>query len=215
MNSSSAGRWIPLSGIVFVALFAVVFTLTGDSPAPSDSDAEYFAYYGDSGNRTQEIAAFFMIAIGALFFVWFLTNLRERLRGVESESHGLSTLAFGSGLVSITLLLGAACVGIGPAIAAEDSDVFQLDPDLARFTSSTSYLFLVSSTMIAAGLIAATSVLAIRTGVLPAWLGWIGLVVAAAALVAFAWFPIFAYLAWILVTSIVLVLRPMQQSQPA
>ena len=59
MNSSSAGRWIPLSGIVFVALFAVVFSLTGDSPAPSDSDAEYLAYYGDSGNRTQEIAAFF------------------------------------------------------------------------------------------------------------------------------------------------------------
>ena len=91
MSSANAGRWIPLSGIVFVALFVVAFAITGDTPQPSDSDAEYLAYYGDSGNRKQEIAVFFMIVIGALFFLWFLTNLRERLRAVESGSHGLAT----------------------------------------------------------------------------------------------------------------------------
>ncbi len=214
MNSATAGRLTPLSGIVFVALFVLAFALTGDSPQASDSDAEYLAWYGDSGNRTQEIVVFFMIVVGALFFLWFLTSLRERLRAVESGSHGLSTLAFGSGLLSIALLLGAACIGIGPAAVADETDKFQLDPDLARLTSTTSYLLLVSSTMIAAGLVVATSVLAIRNGVLPAWLGWIGLVVAVLTLLAVAWFPILVYLAWILVVSIALVLRPNQQPPP-
>jgi hypothetical protein len=208
MNGANPGRWIPLSGIVYVVLFVLVFVLTGDSPQGSDPDSEYLAYYGDSGNRNQEIVVFFLLAVAAIAFVWFVAHLRGRLRAVESEPHGLSTLAFGSGLVSAALLMGALAVGIGPTFAVEDSDVFTLDPDMARLTGVTSYLLLVGSTMVAAALVAATSVLAIRTTVLPAWVGWVGLVVALVMLFAIAWIPIMVYLAWVLVVSVLLLVRP-------
>jgi hypothetical protein len=215
MNSTNAGRWIPLSGIVYVVLFVLAFILTGDSPQASDSDSEIVSYYGDSGNRNKEIAVFFLIIAAALFFVWFLAHLRGRLRTVEGEPQSLSALAFGSGLVSAALLIGAACIGIGPSFTMMDANEFTLDPNLARFTGDTSYLFLVGSTIIAAGLIAATSVLAIRTSVLPTWLGWIGLLVAVAALFAVFWIPIMVYLGWVLVVSIALIARPEPVGEPA
>jgi hypothetical protein len=208
VNGAGAARWIPLSGIVYVVLFVVVLVVIGDSPAASDPDADFVSYYADSGNRNKEFAAFFILVVATMFFLWFVTDLRARLRAVESEPHGLSTLAFGSGLVSAAMLLGAVCVGVGPAVTRVDSDRFTVDPDTVRLTGDTSMLLLVSSTMVAAVLVAATSVLAIRTGVLPAWLGWIGLILALAALVAVFWIPILAYLAWVFVVSVVLIVRP-------
>jgi hypothetical protein len=47
----------------------------------------------------------------------------------------------------------------------------------------------VASTMVASVLFAATSVLALRTAVLPRWLGWVGIVVALALLVAVFFIP--------------------------
>jgi hypothetical protein len=208
MRSAGGNRWIPASGIGYVVLFIVGIILTSDSPQASDSDTEILSYYGDSGNRSQEVVVFFLLVIAALLLVWFVTDLRGRLRAVESEPHGLSTLAFAAGIASATLLMAAVAVGVSPSFTRVDSDQFTVDPDTVRLTGDTSYLLLVCSVMVTSILIAATSALAIRTAVLPTWLGWIGLVVALAQLVAIVFVPLFALWGWILVVSIVLMLQP-------
>ncbi len=208
MRSATVGRWIPLSGIAYVVLFIIGFSLAEGSPQASDPDADFVSYYADSGNRTQEIAAFFLIVLAALALVKFVAHLRGRLKTVESEPHSLSTLVFGAGIASATLLIAAVALGISPSFTRADSDQFTIDPDTIRLVGDTSYLLLVSSVMVASLLIAGTSLLAIRTAVLPTWLGWLGLLVAIATLFALFFIPILVLLAWVLVVSVVLILRP-------
>ncbi len=50
--------------------------------------------------------------------------------------------------------------------------------------------------------------LVLRTAVLPRWLGWVGIVVAIALLVAVLFIPIFLLWAWVLVVGVILTARP-------
>jgi MFS family permease len=72
----------------------------------------------------------------------------------------------------------------------------------------------VASTMVASVLVAATSVLALRTAVLPRWLGWVGIVVALALLVAVFFIPVFLFWAWVLVVAVVLAVRTPSAQSP-
>jgi hypothetical protein len=54
----------------------------------------------------------------------------------------------------------------------------------------------------------ATSAVALRTAVLPRWLGWVGIAVGIVQLFSIFFFPSFVFLAWILVVAIVLTVRP-------
>ena len=74
-------RWAPISGILFVVLWAVViFMLDSD---PGDSDTDIVSWYADSGNRDQQVIAFFLVLAASLCFVWFLSVLRGRLAQAE------------------------------------------------------------------------------------------------------------------------------------
>ena len=54
----------------------------------------------------------------------------------------------------------------------------------------------------------AASIVFLRTALLPRWLGWTGLVVAAACLVGFLGAPMGLFLLWITVVAIYLLRRP-------
>ena len=198
-------RWAPASGIAYVALFLIALFVSGDDPG--DSDEEILSYYADSGNRVTDIVGFFLIAVAVLFFLWFVSTLRNRLRSVEPEPKSLSALAFGAGVASAALLMAAAAFFVAISVAVEDTDEFRLDPNLARLVGDVGYLLFVGSTMVASVLVTATSVLALRTAVLPKWLGWVGFVAALALLVAVFFFPIFVLWAWVLVVSVLLIVR--------
>jgi hypothetical protein len=61
--------------------------------------------------------------------------------------------------------------------------------------------------MSAALLVLAASIVAHRTGLLPRWLALAGFVVAPALLFAIFFLPLFAWLAWVLAISVVLLVR--------
>jgi DNA-binding transcriptional ArsR family regulator len=54
-------RWSALAGVLFVALFMLGIALSNNS---GDTTAKLQNYYADSGHRTREFVAFFLI-IGA------------------------------------------------------------------------------------------------------------------------------------------------------
>lgn len=204
-------RWAPASGIAYVVLSLVgtfLVPLASDEFSNTDPDEEILSFFADSGNRALEFVSVALIAFAVLFFLWFVSTLRDRLRAVEPEPKGLSALAFGAGVASAALLMAALSVfGAIPA-AVDETDRFVLDPNLARVIENVSFLLFVGSTMVASVLVAATSVLALRTAVLPRWLGWVGMAVALALLVAVFFVPIFALWAWVVVVSVVLIARP-------
>jgi len=63
--------------------------------------------------------------------------------------------------------------------------------------------------------VAATSVIALKTGVFPRWFAWVGFVVGATFLVAFFFVPIFVLWGWILVASGYMLLSTRRTAPPA
>jgi hypothetical protein len=90
---------------------------------------------------------------------------------------------------------------------AASQDEFEFDPATANMFSNAAYALLVCSTMSGAILVLATSIIGLRTGILPRWTALAGFVVAAVLLFAVLFVPIFVWLAWVLAVSIVLILR--------
>lgn len=196
-------RWAPLSGIAYVVLFFVAIVLSGDT---GDTAEEYSAFYAEGGNRDKQFFAFFLLIGAALVFLWFISALRGILVRAEGERARWTALAFGSGVASAVLLCAAASLFVAPAGVAEE-DGFSLDPDAGNLVTSGGYALLVCSIMTAALLVFATSIISLRTLILPRWLALVGFVVAAVLLFAIFFLPIFVWLGWMLAVSIVLILR--------
>jgi hypothetical protein len=79
----------------------------------------------------------------------------------------------------------------------------------------TGYFAFIGGVMTAALVLWAASVLAIRTGVLPRWFGWVGLLAGVILLAAFLFVPVFLLWGWVLVASILLLWRPAVARVPA
>jgi hypothetical protein len=196
-------RWSPLSGLVYVVLFLVAL---GVSSGPGDTPGEVASYYADGGNRNREVFVFFLLVAATLAFVWFLGLLRGLFVRAEPEPARWTALGFAAGVTSAACLLTASATFVGPAFAAGE-DGFPIDPNTWNVVSKIGSALLVCSVMAAALLVLATSIVALRTPVLPRWTALTGFVVAATMLFTIFLFPLFVWLAWVLAVSTILALR--------
>jgi len=197
-------RWSPLAGVAYVLFFLAALGVSADGPG--DTPEELTRYFADEGNRTSEFFAFFLLVAAALALLWFLGALRGVLVRAEREPARWTALAYGSGVASAALLMASASLFLARAGAASQ-DEFAFDPATANMFTYAAYALLVCSTMSAAILVLATSIVGLRTGVLPRWTALSGFVVAAVLLFAVFFIPIFVWLAWVLAVSISLILR--------
>jgi magnesium-transporting ATPase (P-type) len=195
-------RWSALAGVLFVALFAVALALSGNT---GDNPSEVQQWYADDANQTKQIVAWFLYVGSALAFLSFLGTLRDMLVRAEGGPGTLSALVFGPGLVFAALYVAGVSLFAAPASLADDSD-FKLDPNTAQLFNNAGYFLLVGGVMVASILVLSTSTAALRTGILPAWLGWAGLIVAVAMIFAIFFLPILVFAAWVLVVSLVMLI---------
>jgi hypothetical protein len=160
-------RWAALAGLAFVVLYVVAFSL-GIGVGPSD--AEILEHYADSGARTKEAIAFFLIAGAALAFVVFALGLRSLI--VDPL---LAALAWAGAVGYAALTLAGNAVSRAPAFAAMDDD-FQLDPNTRRIVEDAGLLLLASGAIVAMLLVAAVAIASLRFRAFPRWLGWTSVV---------------------------------------
>lgn len=187
-------RWSPVSGIVFVGLFVlagIVLGTTGDTPE------EVREHYIDNGGRV--FTAFFILVASTLAFLWFVATLRSVLARAENEPRPFTALGFGAGVATSALLVAG-----GALIVANAEQDESLDAGAADLADTTAYFLITGGVMVASLLVFATSVVALRTRVLPAWLAWSGFAVALLTLFAPFFLPLFVFLAWVVVVSVVL-----------
>ena len=204
MSDPRWARWAPISGIVFVVLFVVGFSLI-DFPSGDDSAAKIASFYNDGGERAQLIIGCYLLVLSALFFLWFLASLRSRLLAAEGPPGRLTAIAFGSGLVFVGLLMVAAAVFMTVAANITFGDEKFAGVEAARLLPNLGYPVLLIGGMFAAiAMIDATCVLIMNTATLPRWIAWFGFVAAAVLLVSFLFFPIILFLLWVLFTSVAL-----------
>ena len=201
-------HWAPLSGIVFVVLMLTGAFFVTDVPGADSSAQEIAGYLADSGNHTRNIIGAYLWVLGGLAFLGFAAGLRGVLRRAEGEPGTLSSLVFGAGVVFTAVWSVSAVALATVAYAVEFSDAPVSDPDIVRvLPQMASLLLLLGGGFAGILLLLATSILVIRTSVLPRWLAWFGIVVAVTLLFDVTYMNILPLVAWVGVASTVLLMR--------
>ena len=193
---SRLGTWM---GIVFVVLFVAGFVVfpTPDSGKAKDT-IKWQRWWLDSGHRTGAVIGAYLMVLGLLAFIWFLSSLRDRL-----GARGGLAVTFGSVFVAIGLVstLMRAAVPGGRVFG----DIPVPAGDFARQFDNLGFgLLLVAGALAAGAFVIATSYLARQGGLLPGWLTIAGFVVGVVQLAAAFFFPLVLFVLWVLVLAIVL-----------
>jgi hypothetical protein len=201
------------TGIVFVVLSVVAAIIA--QPTGGQDAAEYFVE-----RRSQVLVSSYLFGLAVVFFVWFLGSLRSQLRQAEGTTGRLSAVAFAGGILTASTLFFQGTLNI--ALAGGIAE--RVDPDITRALYQVSARAADLVPFWVAVLTGASAVVMLRTGIVPAWLGWFGGLVAVASLVVpvaifveggpfasggiYGFLVLGGFLLWTLVTSIVLVQRP-------
>ena len=173
MNQDRWERYAAWSGLVFIALLIVGLSITPDPPKLDASAQEIAQYYTDEQDGIQASA---MVIVGSLFFfVWFLGSLRAALAAAEGGARRLANLVFGSGLLITASIMAAVLFTAGAAFHPDDTPA-----EVTRTLNDLAVLSFVPATAIFVAFFLASAVVIFRTGALPRWVGWLGLVTAAA-----------------------------------
>lgn len=107
-----------IAGVLAAVTFVVGLILASNSPGSSDTDAQVVSWYSDHSHRVGIIVGAFVLAFCGLFFLWFVSGLRERLRTAEGRGGRVSYVAFGGGMLFVAMLwLGGAALAAIPRVA--------------------------------------------------------------------------------------------------
>ncbi|MEK6277573.1 MAG: hypothetical protein AABM29_06140 [Actinomycetota bacterium] len=200
MNELSLNRLAPLSGVLFLPLIIGAFLLLGETPDTDDPSLAVVEYWEDNGDATQ-LAALLQV-LAAATVAWFGGCLRVALRESEPAPGRLSAVAFGGSLIAATGILIFA--GVDFMLGETVGDV----PPAVTHTFSVmdeNFFFPVAGGFII--MLLATGVVAIRTGALPSWLGWVSLLIAVVMLTPAGFAGFLATLLWIPIVGVILYLR--------
>lgn len=211
---SGSERWGSVAGLAFVGVLAYWISVWFPYQVLNTDDG-LRSFYQDSvpsadGVKPSGIRTFLpavLLGPGCLLFVWFLAALTRVLRRAQGGSGILPWVAFSGGIAFVVLLLAANAAYASVGTAGRFMPTFQLDLSVARVFSALSH-WLGTQAGVAGSVVAgATALVAFRSG-LPRWYAWTSAVVAAlSALTVMLVIPFFAFIGWIALTAIVLLLR--------
>jgi hypothetical protein len=174
MNGKQRNRWFLLSGVLFVALMLVAVVLVGQYehlPPVADVAAHFNA-------NVQRIAlGGYIGAVAAFFLLWFAGSLRAVLRAVIPTNSPLADIAFG-GAAGGAILLAIAFAGLqGMAMRAGTPGGIGADA-VAAMNDSWSQMIGLAMPVSMAACCAATGLAITRGRLLPAWFGWLSVLLA-------------------------------------
>lgn len=201
-------RAASLAGIAFSVLIVIGLTLLRSQPSADATAAELEEYYLDDWNRSRVLLGLTASSFAAIAFLWFMAVIRRQVG--EREDQFFSTVFLGSGLVFLSLFLTTAAASAAPALAIEFADAAVPSSGTVGLLKGYVWgLFSVVGVRMAAVFMLTTSTLGLRTHALPRWLGFLGVGLAVAMLVAATFSaPIGQLFAlWVAVVSIELLVR--------
>jgi hypothetical protein len=220
MNTRTRERLAAATGLVTAVLFGISFVI-GLSPEPPGMDDSAVAVANYVAQNQDAIHVQVLLnSIAMLAFLWFLGSVRAGLRGAEGGAGRVSAIASGGGLVGTGFIL-LAQVFVATAALRPD----EIDPGITRVLVDLDMLSIGLGGAAFAVFFLAVAVASLFDGGLPKVLGWLALVAATAAAVgvvtifttegvfaadgAFGfWARYGAFVAWVAVASIMLVLAP-------
>ncbi len=165
-------------GAVHALLFLVAFLLLSGAPGPEATDEEIYAYYSSPAGRLPSLVGLYIMPFAAIAFMWFIVALRMwEAFSVRRESMLLSNLQLVSGILYVALLSAGASAQAVVAASVEFANG-SIDPVAARqFPLYGNTIFFVFAIRMAAVFVFTTSNIGRTARVLPAWFGYVGMVV--------------------------------------
>jgi hypothetical protein len=164
-------NFAPLTGVLFVVLVLVAFFALGQStPGGKDSGLKVVKFYKDNGGR--EMAASFVLGLSAVPLLYFSAMLRERGRVALQGRSALPNFAFGAGVVTAGGFLTAGALHFALSDFGDN-----IRPVAAQALNAIDNDFFLPFAVGLVTLVLATSLMAIRAGLLPKWLGWVGIAI--------------------------------------
>jgi hypothetical protein len=189
----------PLAGIALVAGLVVAL----NSPAvedAGDTPAEIVATA--SGHHTWAIVVLFFALAGVALAGGFVAGLHTRLREVATPIE--SSLVLIGGIVFTVCFPLALFMFQAPLVDMPDNHARALVEAEAYLTYDDAAWVAFAAAGVGAALMAVPASLAAIRGGVPKWLGWLGVVAGVVSLATITFVGMFAWMAWILVASIVL-----------
>ena len=202
-------RWAPVSGLIFVVSFMALFFLffVPADLLPPDSNAEQIAAYYRGRGPAGFLAMYSLIGLAGASLLWFSGCLRASLRLLEQGHGGLLDVAYGGGLASAILFLAGGTALLAP-FAVIINSTLTIDPSVYHLFGTLGFLTINLGLFGQAVQVVATSVVALRWGGLPRWFAWVGFLVAVALVLNLLYFfGLFVWVAWVLLTSGLLLVR--------
>jgi hypothetical protein len=204
-------RWAPVSGLVFVvsflALFFVFFVPTevGTQAASATQIADYYRGRGQAAL----LLMYTLIGLAGMSLLWFSGSVSASLRRAEPAPGRLAGAALTGGVASATLLFAGGATLLAPFTVVVLDSKPALDATLYEVLSAMGFTAVNFGLLGGAVMVVATSLVALRWGGFPVWFAWLGILVAVAlALNILYFFGLFIWAAWVLLTSLLLVARP-------
>jgi len=166
------GWLVPLTGVVFLVVVIVGFTVSGEPPDPKDDSAQKIVdFYVD--NKSSLMAGTYLEGLAAALLVFFGAYLREALRVVAGGKDFLSTAAF-AGLLLIAV--GFAVDGSINLTLAETAD--DIDPAGVQALTALFHNDFVPFAVGSVVFLVAMGISVLQHGALPKWIGWIAILLA-------------------------------------
>ena len=202
-------RFSSLAGVLAVVLWAASLAIVGGDHIgipgglPEEGAAETLAYFREHADAVQAGSWLFMI--GSLLFIWFTGTLRSRLLSAEGGGGTFGAVAFAGGVATRIFALALPAGGLAAALAADD-----IAAPTAEALNAVELVFFLGAELAAVVLLVGSSVVALRTLVLPRWWAVAGIVLAVWLLIApIGWVALLVGVpAWTIVTAVLLVREP-------
>lgn len=189
-------RAAAIAGILFSILLITGLTLVRISVPADPQDAGIWL----SSNWRIVSLALNLVPFAGIAFLWFIGVVRDRLG--EHEDRLFATVFLGSGLLFLAMLFTSAAIAGGVISIYGITPGQLIESGLYNFGRVITFQIMNIYTMKMAGVFMITTcTLALRTGIFPRWMAYLGLVLALFLLLslgAFAWaslvFPLFILL---------------------
>jgi len=192
--------WVPLLGIVFVALAIISFAVAGEPVAADKGAAKVVDHYVDNKDAIQAGAA--LQGLAAALLLYFVGYLSTVLRAAAGDRSMLPTLALIGAAIMSTGIAIDATISFALAEAADD-----LEPAGAQALQA---LWDNDFMPMAVGLqvfLLSAGLAVLKYGGLPKWLAWIAVLLGVVAVTPVGFAAFVGGAVWILITSVLLTMK--------
>ncbi|MGI9645700.1 MAG: hypothetical protein ACR2O6_10360 [Ilumatobacteraceae bacterium] len=166
-----------VAGVLFAVIGAIALALLSSFPDLDQGEPGLKTWFADSGNQTTLIFGANLMVFSSIMFLWFVAVIRRRLGDLEDQFFG--TVFLGSAFAFVAVWLGHGAAVAGPAVAVSHFEGASVTgPSLSNAAGLGAAYLLVIGPRVEAVFVLVTSVLFLRSRVLPTWLAILGFVIA-------------------------------------